>query len=66
MNYAFQYAADYGLKAEPPLFSYHQVDTLLLDAPVYFNQIAALLATDVQILQKLNPQYIMDYVPSGC
>jgi membrane-bound lytic murein transglycosylase D len=65
VNYAFQYAADYGLKAEPPLFSYHQVDTLLLDAPVYFDQIAALLATDVQILQKLNPQYIMDYVPAA-
>ena len=65
VNYAFQYAADYGLKAEPPLFSYHQVDTLLLDAPVYFNQIAALLATDVRILQKLNPQYIMDYVPAA-
>ena len=65
VNYAFQYAADYGLKAEPPLFSYHQVDTLLLDAPVYFDQIAALLTTDVQILQKLNPQYIMDYVPAA-
>ena len=65
VNYAFQYAADYGLKAEPPLFSYHQVDNLLLDAPVYFDQIAALLATDVQILQKLNPQYIMDYVPAA-
>ena len=64
VNYAFQYAADYGLKAEPPLFSYHQ-STPFFDAPVYFNQIAALLATDVRILQKLNPQYIMDYVPAA-
>ncbi len=64
VNYMMNYAADYNIIAEPPAFSYFQVDTVTVTKPLTFNQLSKALNVPMDELQYLNPIYKKGYIPS--
>ena len=61
-NYAMNYFCEHGIcpmNTKLPL----QTDTVVVNRDVHFEQIAAVLDIDIEMLRSLNPQYRRDIVP---
>ena len=62
--YAFAYAAEYGLTAEPMALPMY-VDTVHVHKNLHFAQVSELLGIPMDDLRDLNPQYHKDIVPGA-
>ncbi len=62
--YAFNYAAEYGLKAEPLALPVY-VDTFHIHRNLHFNQVSEVLGIPLDDVRDLNPQYYKDIVPGA-
>ncbi len=62
--YAFRYANEYGLVAEPMAVPTY-VDTLHLHRNLHFAQVSEILGIPLDDLRDLNPQYYKDIVPGA-
>ena len=62
--YAFNYANEYGLEADPMAIPSY-VDTLHLHQNLHFAQVSELLGIPMDDLRDLNPQYHKDIVPGA-
>lgn len=65
VNYAFSYSKEHKIYPKPTAFAYHQVDTIMIDESVHFDQLTAILDMNIEHLRKLNPQFIRDYAPAN-
>ena len=61
--YAFRYAAEYGLKADPVALPMY-VDTFHLHRNLHLGQVSELLGIPLDDLRDLNPQYHKDIIPA--
>ncbi len=62
--YAFNYAAEYGLKAEPLALPVY-VDTFHIHRNLHFSQVSEVLGIPLDDVRDLNPQYYKDIVPGA-
>ena len=62
--YAFRYASEYGLVAEPMSMPIY-VDTVHVHRNLHFAQVSELLGIPMDDLRDLNPQYHKDIVPGA-
>lgn len=62
--YAFRYASEYGLSAEPMSMPIY-VDTVHVHRNLHFAQVSELLGIPMDDLRDLNPQYHKDIVPGA-
>ena len=62
--YAFRYAAEYGLKAEPMALPVY-VDTFHIHRNLHFSQVSEVLGIPLDDVRDLNPQYYKDIVPGA-
>lgn len=63
-TYTFMYAKEHNLYARPnelPVVT----DTININQPLHFKQIAEKLNVDIDYLRSLNPQYRKDLIPAG-
>ncbi|MDR0427519.1 MAG: transglycosylase SLT domain-containing protein [Dysgonamonadaceae bacterium] len=63
-TYAMNYYAHHQLYPAQPRLPL-STDTIVVNQPVHFNQIADVLDVDVELLRALNPQYKKDIVPGN-
>jgi membrane-bound lytic murein transglycosylase D len=63
ITYLMTYYADYGIQPVKPDGCFDDLDTLMLDYAVSFQQIAAVLPLSVSELEVLNPQYKRQFIP---
>ena len=62
--YAFRYAAEYGLQADPLAIPVY-VDTFHLHRNLHFSQVSEVLGIPLDDVRDLNPQYYKDIVPGA-
>ena len=63
-NYVFRYHKEHGIyPLEPSLPT--MCDSIMVNDPLHFEQIAAKLDLSVEQLRDLNPQYRLDVIPAG-
>ena len=62
INYLMNYYNDYNLDVKKSLYYYH-VDTIMIDKPLYFKDVSAILNIPIEVLRFYNPQYKRDYIP---
>jgi len=60
--YLFHYAKEYKLNTNST-FYLHQVDTIMIDKPLYLSVLSENLDVNIELLRFLNPQYKKDYIP---
>jgi len=60
--YLFHYAKEYKLNTTST-FYLHQVDTIMIDKPLYLSVLSENLDVNIELLRFLNPQYKKDYIP---
>ncbi len=63
VNYIMNYYESYGIKPEPPVYSYDDLDIIYIDKSVSFSQLSKLLDLQIETLQMLNPVYLRDFIP---
>ncbi len=61
--YVINFAHEHSIKAQKPLCSYFQTDTLWVEEAVSFAQLSQSLKIDTAILRFLNPMYRLDIIP---
>lgn len=62
--YAFNYAKEYGLRADPAAVPEY-VDTFHVHKNIHLRQISEVMGIPMEDVRDLNPQYINDYVPAS-
>jgi len=61
--YAFNYYKEHNINPVPTVLPL-QMDTILIHKNLHFMQIAEVLGVDIDVLRKLNAQYLKDIVPA--
>jgi len=62
--YLMNFSKDYfQLTSEENTIYFHQADTVLINQPLYFNDISSILNIPLETLRFLNPAYKQDYIP---
>ncbi|MCX7863099.1 MAG: transglycosylase SLT domain-containing protein [Bacteroidales bacterium] len=62
-NYLMTYANEYLLNDQVSCLYQHQVDTVMVDKPLYLGEVSKTLNIPIETLRFLNPQYKKDYIP---
>ncbi len=62
-TYIMNYAVEHNIKPDVPKLFYYQVDTVMINQPVYFASIANNLKIPVETVRFLNPAYKTNYIP---
>jgi membrane-bound lytic murein transglycosylase D len=62
-GYVMNYYRDHNLMPRPTLLP-QASDTIMIDKPLHFEQVATVLACSVDMIRELNPQYRADVVPA--
>jgi membrane-bound lytic murein transglycosylase D len=61
--YIANHAAEHGIVAMPPKYSYFQTDTLMIHEATEFSKIAEKINLSIDTIRFLNPIYKRDYIP---
>lgn len=61
--YVMNYYESYGIKPEPVEYSYDDLDLIYIDKSISFTQLSKLLEISSETLMRLNPVYLMDFIP---
>ena len=65
LSYVCTYHSEHNLRPQIPQFTFFDVDTVIVNKVISFNQISEEIGTSVQDLELLNPEYIKDVVPGS-
>lgn len=65
MAYVMNYAKEHNIFPTSPKFTYYQIDTVMINEPVYFSKISKILNISIDTLRFLNPSYKFDYIPKS-
>ena len=65
VTYLMSFPAEHNLTAIPPLLSYFESDTVMVDQKVSLKSIADATNTPIELLQYLNPIYKKGFVPNA-
>ena len=63
--YVMNYYESYGIVPVMPDYKFDDIETVILDKSVTFNQLSTLFSISVEEIRFLNPMYIMDFVPES-
>ncbi|NSW45573.1 MAG: transglycosylase SLT domain-containing protein [Bacteroidales bacterium] len=63
MVYLMNYAKEYQLQPSENMVYYHQIDTVLVNKPIYFQKLSQILNINIETIRFLNPVYKQDYIP---
>lgn len=64
-TYIMNYAVEHNIKPDVPKLFYYQVDTVMINQPVYFASIANNLKIPIETVRFLNPAYKTNYIPKS-
>lgn len=64
MSYLMKYHAEHNIFPKEKFVEAYKTDTLQVTGPMYLKAIAEITNIDFQIIKKLNPIYLRDYIPS--
>lgn len=64
-TYIMNYSAEHNIRPDVPKLFYYQVDTVMINQPVYFASIANNLKIPVETVRFLNPAYKTNYIPKS-
>jgi membrane-bound lytic murein transglycosylase D len=64
MAYTINYYREHGLKPTPCAFSC-TIDTVSLNKNLHFKQVSDVLGLDINLLRRINPQYLKDFIPAN-
>ncbi|HBF88308.1 MAG TPA: lytic transglycosylase [Bacteroidales bacterium] len=63
-TYIMNYNIEHNIFPEEPLLYFHEIDTVMVKHPIYFNQISAFTGVPIETIKFLNPTYKQNYIPS--
>jgi len=63
MVYLMNFAKEYQLQPSENMIYYHQIDTVLVNKPIYFQKLSQILNISLETIRFLNPVYKQDYIP---
>ncbi len=63
MTYIMNFAKEHLLNLPSSGIYFHQVDTVMIDKPLYFSDVAGTLNIPIEVIRFYNPQYKKDYIP---
>ena len=63
VNYVMNYSVEHNLRPVKPAFRFSEIDTVHVNAPVYFEQISKVLCIAEEELAFLNPHFKEQYIP---
>ena len=65
MDYVMNYAGDFNIAPADTSISFQNIDTLTINYPVTFSQIASNLNVSEDLIRLLNPKYKLDIIPDN-
>jgi membrane-bound lytic murein transglycosylase D len=65
MVYVINYADEHRIKAQPPQYSYADVDTIAVKYNLQFSQLSDVIKLPVIVIRQLNPTYKLDVIPES-
>ncbi len=63
VNYVLNYSNEHNIIPVPPAMSFFEVDTVLIDHTLTFDQVSSAIDVPVAVLEYLNPSYKKDIIP---
>jgi membrane-bound lytic murein transglycosylase D len=64
-TYIMNYSVEHNIRPDVPKLFYYQVDTVMINQPVYFASIASNLKIPIETVRFLNPAYKTNYIPKS-
>ena len=64
VNYLFAYAGEHNIQASNVQHRSYEIDSVHLNQPVTFSQVAEILGMDKEVISSLNPAYKMEVFPA--
>ncbi len=65
LTYVMNYSVEHNIRPDVPKLFYYQVDTVMINKPVYFASIANNLKIPFETIKFLNPSYKTNYIPKS-
>lgn len=65
LTYVMNYSEEHNIRPDIPKLFYYQVDTVMINQPVYFASIANSLKIPFETVKFLNPAYKTNYIPKS-
>ena len=65
LTYMMNYSVEHNIRPEIPKLFYYQVDTVMINQPLYFASVANALKIPLETVRFLNPSFKSNYVPKG-
>ena len=65
LTYVMNYSEEHNIRPDIPKLFYYQVDTVMINQPVYFASIANKLKIPFETVKFLNPAYKTNYIPKS-
>jgi len=65
LTYVMNYSVEHNIRPDIPKLFYYQVDTVMINQPVYFASIAENLKIPFETVKFLNPAYKINYIPKS-
>ena len=65
VNYLMNFHQAHNIQPKESSISYYETDTLIVNSKIKFTQLSDWLKLDFETIQKLNPQYKRNYIPSS-
>ena len=63
LTYIMNYSTEHNIRPEIPKLFYYQVDTVMINQPLYFASVANTLKIPLETVRFLNPAYKSNYIP---
>ena len=59
------FSGEHNIRPDVPKLFYYQVDTVMINQPLYFASVASSLKIPIETVRFLNPSYKTNYIPKG-
>ena len=65
LTYIMNFSGEHNIRPDVPKLFYYQVDTVMINQPLYFASVANSLKIPVETVRFLNPSYKTNYIPKS-
>lgn len=65
LTYIMNFSGEHNIRPDVPKLFYYQVDTVMINQPLYFASVASSLKIPIETVRFLNPSYKTNYIPKG-
>ncbi len=65
LTYIMNYSQEHNIRPDVPKLFYYQVDTVMINQPLYFVSVANTLKIPLETVRFLNPSYKSNYIPKS-